>query len=368
MAVTMSDVAKRAGVSLKTVSNVVNGHRYLRPETKARVEQAIAELGYRVNASARDLRRGRTATILLALSELRNPYFAELAELIIAAAERRGLSVLVDHHRMDAARERAVLHGGVARQVDGVIYSPVSLGRAEASLFEVDFPLVVLGDTIFNPPVDHVSLQNVEGARAAVEHLIAQGRSRIALLGVDPDGEERLGSASLRVMGARQALEAAGLSLHPRLLAPARPWYRSTGAQAITDMLDAGVRPDGIFALNDVLALGALHELLSRNIRVPEDISLVGFDNIDDTLYSRPSLTTIDPGREEVAELALAMLCERMGLDVDGVPLAAPDAVVLPPREVFTRFELVVRETSLPSVDGAPRRPGAQSRGRAPSS
>jgi DNA-binding LacI/PurR family transcriptional regulator len=333
-------------VSLKTVSNVVNGHRYLRPETKARVEQAIVELGYRVNSSARDLRRGRTATILLALSELRNPYFAELAELIIAAAERRGLRVLVDHHRMDPARERAVLHGGGTRQVDGVIYSPVSLGQDEASLFRVGFPLVVLGDTILDAPVDHVSLRNVEGARAAVSHLIDQGCSRIALIGVDPLGEGRPGSATQRVKGARQALEAAGLSLDPRMMGAARPWYRSTGAQAVADMLDAGVRPDGIFALNDVLALGALHELLSRNIRVPEDIALVGFDNIDDGLYSRPSLTTIDPGKEQIAELALSMLCERMGLDVDGVPVAAADPLGPPPREVFTRFELVVRETS----------------------
>lgn len=356
MAVTMSDVALRAGVSLKTVSNVVNGHRYLRPETKALVEQAISELGYRVNTSARDLRRGRTATILLALSELRNPYFAELAELIIAAAERRGLGVLVDHHRMDPARERAVLDGGRTRQVDGVIYSPVSLGQAEASLFNVDFPLVVLGDTIFDAPVDHVSLKNVEGARAAVTHLIDQGCTKIALLGVDPQDDSRPGSATLRLKGARQALEAAGLPLDPNLMVPARPWYRSTGAQAVADMWDAGVRPDGIFALNDVLGLGALHELLSRNIRVPEDIALVGFDNIDDTLYSRPSLTTIDPGREQIAELALSMLCERMGLDTNGARITPPAAVDLPPREVFTNFELVVRETSrVPVASGAPR-------------
>ncbi|RYF49344.1 MAG: LacI family transcriptional regulator, partial [Comamonadaceae bacterium] len=276
MAVTMSDVALRAGVSLKTVSNVVNGHRYLRPETKARVEKAILDLGYRVNTSARDLRRGRTSTILLSLSELRNPYFAELSELIIAAAERRGLGVLVDHHRMDAERERAVLNGGKTRQVDGVIYSPVSLGQQESELFRVSFPLVVLGDTISQPPVDHVSLQNVQGARAAVAHLIDQGCTKIALLGVDPPGDTRPGSASQRLEGARQALDAAGLSLDPRLLVPARPWYRSTGAHAVADMLDDGIRPDGIFALNDVLGLGALHELQSRNIRVPEDIALVG--------------------------------------------------------------------------------------------
>lgn len=347
MAVTMSDVAMRAGVSLKTVSNVVNGHRYLRPETKARVEQAIAELGYRVNTSARDLRRGRTATILLALSELRNPYFAELTELIIAAAERRGLGVLVEHHRMDPVRERAVLEGGWTRQVDGVIYSPISLGEEQADLFDVDFPLVVLGDTIFGAPVDHVSLQNVEGARAAVTHLIDQGCSKIALLGVDPEGDTRTGSAALRLRGARQALEARGMSLDPKMLRPTRPWYRSTGAHAVADMWDEGVRPDGIFALNDVLGLGALHELQSRGIRVPDDIALVGFDNIDDTLYSRPSLTTIDPGREQIAELALSMLCERMGLDTEGVPTTA--RVDLPPREVFTPFELVVRETSRPA-------------------
>jgi DNA-binding LacI/PurR family transcriptional regulator len=201
-----------------------------------------------------------------------------------------------------------------------------------------------------------VSLKNVEGARAAVTHLIDQGCTKIALLGVDPQDDSRPGSATLRLKGARQALEAAGLPLDPNLMVPARPWYRSTGAQAVADMWDAGVRPDGIFALNDVLGLGALHELLSRNIRVPEDIALVGFDNIDDTLYSRPSLTTIDPGREQIAELALSMLCERMGLDTNGARITPPAAVDLPPREVFTNFELVVRETSrVPVASGAPR-------------
>ncbi|WP_456847225.1 LacI family DNA-binding transcriptional regulator, partial [Cellulomonas sp. P5_C6] len=143
-AVTMHEVAARAGVSIKTVSNVVNGYQYIRPATKERVEAAIAELGYQVNISARNLRRGRTGIIGLAVPELSLPYFAELADSVIRAAEARGLTVLIEQTGSVRERELEVLSGQRRHLTDGLIFSPLELGPQDADALRVDFPMVLL--------------------------------------------------------------------------------------------------------------------------------------------------------------------------------------------------------------------------------
>ncbi|MDR1078853.1 MAG: LacI family transcriptional regulator, partial [Propionibacteriaceae bacterium] len=234
-AVTMNDVARAAGVSLKTVSNVVNGYRYLRPATKDRVERAIAELGYRVNLTARNLRQGHTGLIKLVVPELRIPYFAELADSIVEEAARRQLTVLLEQHRYDREHELGVLRGDGGQQVDGVLFSPVWAGQADAAAFAVDFPLVILGESIFDAPCDHVSMRNVEGARAQVEHLVGLGRRRIALIGWNTSPP--VSSATLRHKGATAALADAGLALDPALVAGPGPWIRPTGARLMGELL-----------------------------------------------------------------------------------------------------------------------------------
>jgi len=345
--VTMHDVARAAGVSLKTVSNVVNGYRYLRPETKAKVEAAIESLGYRVNVTARNLRQGRTGRIKLVIPELRIPYFAELADSIVEEASQRGLVVLLEQHRYDRSLELGVLRGDGGNEVDGVLFSPVYAGQDDAELFAVDFPLVILGESIFDAPCDHVSMRNIDGARAMVEHLVALGRRRIAIIGFNET--PRVSSSTLRYKGAAAALRDAGLAVDPALVTGSgagRPvslaraqWIRPTGTLLMAELLDAGANPDAVVCLNDALALGALHELLRRGVRVPDDIAVIGFDNVEETQYTRPALSTIDPGRGEIAHLAVDMLCERMGLgDLDPAT---------PPREILADFALVARESTL---------------------
>lgn len=330
----MNDVARRAGVSLKTVSNVINGYPYIREATRERVESAIAELDYQVNVSARNLRSGKTGMIGLAVPELSLAYFAELADLVMQEADRRGLTVLIEQTGASREREIAALTSPRRGMTDGLIFSPLALSQEDSALLDVDFPLVVLGERIFGGPADHVTMQNVQAAKAATEHLISLGRRRIAVIGVHP-GEE-VGSAGLRLRGHLEALSEAGIAPDPTLLGVSDLWHRAQGAEAMTRMLDAGIVPDGVFGLNDTLALGAMHVLLTRGFSVPDDVAVVGFDDIDDAQYSLPPLTTIRPGQLEIARLAVELLDEQIG---------AKD----PRRAAVEReaaFELVIREST----------------------
>ena len=341
--VTMNDVARAAGVSLKTVSNVVNGYRYLRPETKARVEAAIAALGYHVNVTARNLRQGRTGSIKLVVPELRIPYFAELADSIVQEASQRGLVVLLEQHRYDRELELGVLRSDGGQQVDGVLFSPVYVGQRDVELFKVGFPLVILGESVFGAPCDHVSMRNIEAARAQVEHMLGLGRRRVAIIGLNESPE--VSSATLRFKGASQALADAGVPLDPDLVEGPGMWLRPTGARLAGKILDRGGRPDAIVCLNDALALGAMHELVRRGVRIPDDIAVIGFDNVEDAEFAQPSLSSIDPGRAQIARLAVQMLCERIGM-VDGFDSDDP------PREVLADFELIARESTLGGSTG----------------
>jgi DNA-binding LacI/PurR family transcriptional regulator len=332
MAVTMRDVADRAGVSVKTVSNVVNGYPHIRAETRGRVEDAIAALGYQVNLSARSLRQGRTGMIGLALPELSLPYFAELADSVMRAAEQHGLVVLIEQTGAVRERELEVLRSERRRLTDGLLFSPLALEPEETAALDVDYPMVLLGERIFGGPVDHVTMANVEGARAATAHLVARGCRRVAVLGAHPG--ERMGSAALRLEGYRAALADAGLPFDPALVGEAGLWHRSTGAEAMGRLLDSGVEVDGVFAMNDALALGALHVLHARRVAVPGQVAVVGFDDVDDARYSEPPLSSVSPGREQIAQTAVGMLLERIA------------GSTVPPRQVVADFAVVAREST----------------------
>ena len=338
-ATTMHDVAREAGVSIKTVSNVINDYPYIRPETRKRVEDAIARLGYHPNLSARGLRSGRTGVISLIIPDLRNAYFAELADVVMRAATEQGLSVIIEQSGGDRERELDLIHGARMQAVDGILYSVLGLEEDDAHLLEdVTTPMVLLGERIFHGPADHVTMQNVEGSRAATEHLITQGRRRIVALGAHRG--EVIGSAGLRLSGYRQALDAAGIPFDERLVGEVGGWFRSEGADTMKELLASGVSFDGVVAFNDSIALGAMRIMQEAGIRIPDDVAVIGFDDVDETRYTLPTLSTIDPGKEEIAEVAVRYLRER---------IADPDSGIAP-REYLSGFRVVERESSAPSV------------------
>jgi DNA-binding LacI/PurR family transcriptional regulator len=342
--VRLEDVARLAGVSNKTVSNVVHSHPNVRVETRRRVQNAIDELGYRPNLSARGLRSGRTGVIELSVPELRQSYFAELADEVIRAAATRNLGVLVEQTGGDRQREMDVVARRRPFLTDGLLFAPERLGPEDKHLLTADHPCVLLGERIFGGPTDHVTMHNTSAARAAVQHLLDLGRRRIAVLGAHPDGRVQLRAADLRVDGYRQALEEAGIPHDPDLERVAAPWFHWNGAEATRELLRSGVRFDGLFCFTDSLALGAMRELAAAGVRVPDDVAVIGFDNIDESRFSVPSLTTVDAGRAEIARIAVDLLVEQ--IEGKGPPR--------PPQTVKAPFRIIAREsTGFAVEDGA---------------
>lgn len=338
MAVTMQDVARLAGVSVKTVSNVVNEYVHVSAKTRTRVQEAIDALGYEVNISARNLRTGRTRLITLALPELRVPYFAELAGAIIAEADKVGLRVLVEQTNGDRERELELLRGSASRIVDGVIFSPLALGPDDIEHFSVRFPMVLLGERIFGSPNDHVTMSNVEAAQAATKHLIDAGCRRIAMMGAHAG--EVVGSAALRERGYRAALAEARIPVDERLIVEAGPWHRTTGAGIMDSFLRHGLDIDGIFAANDSLALGILHSLNVHRIAVPDAIAVIGFDDVEDASFAHPTLSTVQPGRAQISREAVRLLLYRIAEAAD------PSLRRLPVQNIQAGFQVMQREST----------------------
>lgn len=340
---TLKDVAARAGVSIKTVSNVVNGYPHLRPDTRARVERAIAELNYRPNQYAASLRSGRTGVIALAVPELDMPYFAELARHIVSAADQHGWTVLIDQTGGERERERVVVGGIRDHLIDGLIFSPLALtGRDLAGHDPAGHdpagrtPMVLLGERVrggLGGPADHIAIDNVAAAAEATAHLVAAGRRRIAAIGAQRSASAA--TAKLRLRGYRQTLEAAGL---PVTVAAAARWHRADGARAMAGLLAAGQRPDAVFCFNDPLALGAIRALTERGLRVPDDVAVIGVDDIEDGRYANPTLSTISPDKHQIARLAVQLLHERLAATGDP-----------PAREITADHRLIVRESTASS-------------------
>ncbi len=351
----MEDVARRAGVSNKTVSNVVNAHPNVRVETRLRVQQAIDELGYRPNLSARGLRSGKTGVIELSVPELRQNYFAELADEVIRAAARRNLGVLVEQTGGDRQREIDVVARRRPFLTDGLLFAPERLGPEDKHLLTGDYPCVLLGERIFGGPTDHVTMHNTSAATAAVQHLLSIGRRRIAVLGAHPDGRVQLRAADLRIDGYRRALDQAGIPHDPDLERVAAPWFHWNGAEATRELIRSGVPFDALFCFTDSLALGALRELAAAGIRVPQDVAVIGFDNIDESRFSVPSLTTVDAGRADIAEMAVTLLVEQ--IEHKGPPR--------PPQTVKAPFRIIPREsTGFRQADTAGNEEAAEARQR----
>jgi DNA-binding LacI/PurR family transcriptional regulator len=330
---TLSEVAARAGVSVRTVSNVVNDFAHVAPATRAKVQLVLDELGYRPNLAARQLRGGRTGMIGLVVPEIASPYFGELASALVTAAAERGWTVLIDETGGDADRERLLLGSSGAQLVDGLIFSPWALGPDELNRRPGGVPVVLLGERGADGLVDHVAIDNVAAATEATDHLLDLGRRRIAAVGVQPHLENN--TAAQRLAGYRTALCAVGIAPAPELQIGVRRLHRADGAAAMRALLAGNSRPDAVFCFTDELALGALRTLADHGLRVPDEVAVLGFDDIEDGRYSVPSLSTIAPAKDEIAVLALESLLARIS------------AVDEPARDIVAGHRLLVRESTM---------------------
>jgi DNA-binding LacI/PurR family transcriptional regulator len=305
MRATVKDVAQRAGVSPKTVSNVVNGTFRVSPETRSRVEQALVELDYVPNLSARGLRNGRTGVVALALPDLATSYSAELAHHFVVAAQRRGLNVQIEETAGEQ-RERELLSRARAQLIDGLILNPV---RLETSAVQrgVSLPPVVLIGEVDQPIADHVWHDNVAAGREMTTMLAEEGHRRIAVLGV-MDSE----TSRLREQGYRDGMAEAGLETSPELRIATGNWNPAGGAAAMRRHLDEHQLPEAIFCFTDAMAIGVLSVLWAEGYRVPDDVSVVGYDDVMDASYAVPALTTVRFEKRDLAETALDLLIQRI--------------------------------------------------------
>jgi DNA-binding LacI/PurR family transcriptional regulator len=328
----MRDVARAAGVSPKTVSNVVNEYVHVRPEMRALVQHHVEALGYRPHAVGRQLRHGRTGVIALAVPGVDMPYFADLAALLVRAARDRGLTIVVEQTDGDVEREREVAAGSPVRFADALIFSPLAIPPAELTAARHDTPMVLLGEHgAAAVTADRVAIDSVAIGAVATMHLAASGRRRIAMIG----HKERPKSAmEQRVLGYTRGLGEAGLPVDAALIRTVPDWDRHHGADATDALLAEHPDIDAVFAANDALAIGVLRALHRHGRRVPDDVAVVGVDDVPESRFATPALTTVAIDRAFVVEAALELATSR---------LSEPD---LPPRSRTAPHRLVVREST----------------------
>lgn len=308
--VRLEDVAKLAGVSMKTVSNVVHDYPHVSDAMRERVQRAIDELGYRPNVLGRRLATGRTGLLTLAFDSVEIPYFAELAHRVSDEARRRGFRLLLEQTGGTLEGERAIVSADEAGLVDGVIFQPSVMSTLEIAQHRGDVPLVLLGEQSAPLSFDHVKIDNVAAAITATSHLIESGRRRIGFVGHEKGHPSA--TSNQRIMGYQEAHERAGLPVLPELLIPSLSVSSHDAAAAVGDALDGGLIVDALVCRDDLAAIGALRAVQERGLRVPQDIAITGWDDIAIAEFTYPSLTTISPSTDAIAVQALDMLVERI--------------------------------------------------------
>ena len=305
----ISAVAAHAGVSIATVSRVLNASKPVSADTRERVETAVATLGYRANALARSLMRGESRLLLVLVPDFANPFYSEIVKGVESVARRRGYGIVLSGASSDGlSRDNQSLDALYNRLADGVI-SLANFQDMQPLLREIpDLPWVSCSEFVPDSGIPHASIDHQQAAIDAVQYLINRGRRRVALLSAD----ESYLWARQRHAGYEQALRRAGIALDPQLVRVARGTDYSFGMEAAGALLALETPPDALFAVSDTLAIGAIKALRRAGRRIPEDIAIVGFDNIPLSQVFEPALTTIAQPMFELGAAAAELLLEQL--------------------------------------------------------
>jgi len=302
---TIYDVARLAGVSTATVSRALNGTGQIAQATRATIDAAVEQLGYQTNTVARSLVTKSTETIALLLPDITNPFYAALVSGIQQRALETGHTMLLCTTEGDPEREEQYLTLLRAKQVDGVLVDGLVLPPERIARFVREgLPIVCLDRDVDSTAVPLVQVDNRLGARMATEHLLSLGHTRIAHV----QGAPELGISEERVQGYREALAEAGISFDPQLLAIGS-FTEEGGYKAARSLLETPGFT-AVFAANDLSAIGVINAIVESGRRVPDDVSIVGFDDLRLSKFTAPPLTTIHQPAFEIAELATELLLE----------------------------------------------------------
>ncbi|SEE77283.1 LacI family DNA-binding transcriptional regulator [Ruania alba] len=308
---TIRDVARLAGVSMMTVSRVVNQRPQVSPGTRERVLAAMAELDYQVDLTAQQLRSGSSGTVALIVPRLDHAYFGQLGAIAADAVIDRGRHLVVEQSSASQEGELAALSLARLHQYDGAILSVVGLGNAEVNRIRDSLPVVLLGEKEVPARFDHVMMGNVSGARLATEHLLDRGARHVMIVG-GRHGEPTDGMQSARTAGWVEAHQSRGVEVDPRLLLELEFIDTGVTRRTVARAVEQDPTIDAMFCVTDEVAIGALAGLADAGRRVPEDVRVVGFDNLRLGAHIGPGLTTIDPGNEWIITEAIRLLEARM--------------------------------------------------------
>ncbi len=302
---TIKDVAKVAGVSISTVSHVLNGTRFVSPDTAEKVMSAVAGLHYAPSAVARSLKQSRTRTLGMLVTRSANPFFAEVVQGVEDACYRKGYQLLLSNTANDEQRQLACLQSLVERRVDGLILLSIAdtplLRQQLATLSEM--PLLLLDTDIAGVKALRVKGDANKGGYQAARCLLARGRREIGFIGhtaCHPVTEERL-------QGVRRAVAEQGVGIPDSWVIDGNLDCES-GYSAMRRLLHLPERPDAVIAANDLMAMGAMRAIQEQGLRIPEDIALVGYDDIALTAYTSPPLTTIRQSGDKMGQMAAEVL------------------------------------------------------------
>jgi DNA-binding LacI/PurR family transcriptional regulator len=343
MAVGLREVAAHAGVSVKTVSNVVNGYAHVSPETRRRVQEVITELGYHPNLTARRLRTGHSGMVGLVVPDLAAPLHGELVRAVVSLAAEKGLGVLVEQTLVGGRSDRAAVDR--IPVADGLICVPRSLTGEQLDAMSGGRPLVLLGPDPCTATVDRVVVNEVLAAEEATRHLIGLGRRRIAAIADRWDLS--VGPVQPKLEGYARALYDARIEIDHHLVIPAGSSHRADGAAAMARLFDLEFPPDAVFCFDDLLALGALRAVLDRGLRVPEDIAVIGMGDVEDGRFGTPTLSTLATDQHELARVALTLLEQRQAEPGRKPALIELPAILTERESTLGRSEMRVPRRSL---------------------
>jgi DNA-binding LacI/PurR family transcriptional regulator len=323
---TIKDVAKRAGVGIATVSRTLHRSSKVSPETAARVLSIIEELGYRPNTNAQSLASGRSHMLGLVVSDLTNPFFPELVKGFEDVALQNGYDVLVASTNYDPARTTQCVHRMIERKIDGLAIMTSEIDPSLTDTFaRRKVPLVFLDVGRVGKGVSNVKIDYAGGIIEAVDHLSRLGHRRIAFI----SGPDRLASARERRDAFLSRLEEAWPSPRREILIEEGNHRVDGGLEAMLRLLQLAPPPTAVIASNDLTAIGAMRAIRQRGLRVPEDISLVGFDDIQMAEFTEPPLTTVRLLRTEVARLACDALVQSIRSHGTGAEFRMSTALVV---------------------------------------
>jgi LacI family transcriptional regulator len=329
---TIRDVASHAKVSVATVSHVINGTRFVDPQTVDRVQGAINALGYRPNKLARSLRRNETSTIGLLVPDNSSPFFAKVARTIEDAGFVEGYSVILCNSDGSETKEAVYVDTLLSKQIDGLIL--ISSGNSFAPLETINkarVPFVVVDRELGDLNVDQVLIDNEQGGYLAGKYLTKLGHRRIGVI----SGPEHLRLTDQRLNGFRRALAEVGRELPDEFIVAGNFHYPS-GALAMKHLIERNLGLTAVFAANDQMAIGAMAYLHRLNFRIPEDFSIVGYDDIPEATIMYPNLTTVAQPVAEIGRLSIKLLLERIR------------QADMPARRIVLLTRLIERESCAP--------------------